>query len=106
MCEEKYMREEGGRRGRRGGEKEVVSYPDPTPLREGSGDIGAFSWLCCVSSHVTLITRSNCSSLTMKTQVAFSNFYVNIDLGNLSQLRMHLSTVHESRSVVTNDAST
>ena len=34
----------------------VVSYPDPTPRREGSGDIRAFSWLCCVSSHMTLIT--------------------------------------------------
>ena len=34
----------------------VVSYPDPTPRREGSGDIPAFSWLCCVSSHMTLIT--------------------------------------------------
>ena len=34
----------------------IVSYPDPTPRREGAGDIGAFSWLCCVSSHMTLIT--------------------------------------------------
>ena len=34
----------------------LVSYPDPTPRREGSGNIRAFSWLCCVSSHMTLIT--------------------------------------------------
>ena len=34
----------------------VVSYPDPTSRREGSGDIRAFSWLCCISSHMTLIT--------------------------------------------------
>ena len=42
--------------GRLKGQKFVVSYPDPTPRREGCGDIQAFSWLCCVSSHMTLIT--------------------------------------------------
>ena len=35
----------------------VVSFPDPTThAREGSGDIGADSWFCKLSSHVIVCT--------------------------------------------------
>ena len=60
----------------------LVSCPDPTPRREGSGDIRAFSWLYCV---VGLIIGTT-------IPISYNIFYTCIHMDTLMHIRMYLLT--------------